>query len=82
MIAFECQPEQVEFVQHLITNVALLANENRDIPDATGQAETFISYEAFASTRPVTSCDELFLVEVTQFQCFSMEKISNLILKY
>jgi len=63
VIAFECQPEQVEFVQHLITNVALLANENRDIPDATGQAETFISYEAFASTRPITSCDQLFLVE-------------------
>jgi len=63
VIAFECQPEQVEFVQHLITNVALLANENRDIPDATGQAETFISYEAFASTRPVASCDQLFLVE-------------------
>lgn len=63
VVHFECQPEQVEFVQHLITNVALLANENRDIPDATGQAETFIIYEAFASTRPVTSCDQLFLIE-------------------
>lgn len=63
VVHLECQPEQVEFVQHLITNVALLANENRDIPDATGQAETFIIYEAFASTRPVTSCDQLFLIE-------------------
>lgn len=62
-VGFICEPEQVEFVQHLITNVALLANSNRDVPDGRGQPETFISYEAFASTRPVTNCNQLFLLE-------------------
>jgi len=62
-VSFTCEPEQVEFVQHLITNVALLANTNREIPDENGQSETFLAYEAFASHWPVTSCEELFLLE-------------------